>query len=120
MLKKQIINFILIGILNTIFGYSLYALFIFIGFNYILSVFFATVLGVLFNFNTISKYVFISTDKKLIFKFSSVYFVVFIVNIALIKVFKLLSLNEYSAGLLAIVPVACLSFMLNKFFVYKK
>lgn len=120
MLRKQIINFILVGILNTIFGYSAYALFIFIGFNYILAVFFATVLGVLFNFKTISKYVFESTDKKLIFKFSSVYFVVFIINITLIKVLKLLSLDEYLAGFIAIVPVACLSFIFNKFFVYKK
>lgn len=120
MLKKQVTNFILIGIINTIFGYSLYALFIFIGFNYILSVLFSTILGVLFNFKTISKYVFETNDKKLIFKFSSVYLIVFIINVLLIKIFKSLSIDEYFAGLLAVIPIACLSFILNKFFVYKK
>lgn len=120
MLRKQVINFILVGILNTIFGYSAYVLFIFIGFNYILAVLFATVLGVLFNFKTISKYVFKSNDKKLIFKFIVVYSVVFIVNILLIKFFKLINLDEYLAGFISILPVAILSFLLNKFFVYKK
>lgn len=120
MLKKQIVNFILVGIINTIFGYFIYVLFIYIGFNYILAVFFATILGVLFNFKTISKYVFESNDKKLFFKFIFVYSIVFIVNIFLIKYFKLFSMDEYLAGFLSIGPIAILSFILNKFFVYKK
>lgn len=119
MVKKQIINFMLVGIINTIFGYSIYALLIFLGLNYILSVFFSTVLGVLFNFKTISKYVFESNNNKLIFKFMFVYFIVFIVNIFLIKVFKIFDINDYFAGFFAIIPVAILSFLLNKFFVYK-
>ncbi len=120
MLKKQITNFIFVGIINTIFGYSIYALLIFLGLNYILAVLFATVLGVLFNFKTISKYVFESNDKNLIFKFVGVYFVVFVVNVLLIKIFKLFNINDYLAGLVCILPVAILSFILNKFFVYKK
>ncbi|CAM3609943.1 GtrA family protein [Arcobacter aquimarinus] len=120
MLKKQIINFILVGIINTIFGYSIYALFIFFGFSYIVAVLFATILGILFNFKTISRYVFKSNAKNLIFKFIVVYFVLFITNILLIKFFKLFNIDEYFAGFLAIIPVAILSFLLNKFFVYKK
>lgn len=120
MLKKQIVNFILVGILNTIFGYFLYVLFIYLGFNYVVSLFFATIIGVLFNFKTISKYVFDSSDKKLILKFSSVYLIVFVVNVILVKFFKLLGMNEYLSGFFAIVPISILSFILNKFFVYKK
>ena len=48
-----------------------------------------------------------------------VYFIVFIVNISLIKVFKFFDINDYFAGFFAIIPVAILSFLLNKFFVYK-
>lgn len=120
MLKKQIFNFILVGILNTIVGYTLYAFFIFIGFHYIVAVTCSTILGILFNFKTISKFVFQTHDNKLIIKFFSVYVIVFIVNIIIIKLFKLLGFDDYIAGLIALFPCAAISFVLNKFYVYKK
>ena len=109
----------MVGIVNTIVGYGLYALFLFIGFHYILAVFFATVLGVLFNFKTIGRYVFNSIDNKLIIKFFGVYSLVFIVNIVLIKVFKDFGFDEYLAGLIATFPSAFVSFVLNKYYVFK-
>ena len=120
MLKKQIINFIMVGVLNTIVGYALYAMFISLGFNYILAVVFATILGVLFNFKTIGKYVFGSHDNSLIVKFFAVYLVVFIVNVSIIKFFKLYEYNDYIAGLFAVIPSAVVSFILNKYLVFKK
>lgn len=120
MLKKQFINFILIGIVNTIFGYTMYAIFISLGFNYIISVLFATILGILFNFKTIGKFVFDSHDNNLILKFFLVYTVVFLVNIAIIKVFKYYGNNEYVSGLIAIVPCSIISFILNKYYVFRK
>ena len=60
MQNNKLIKFILVGILNTAFGYSLFALFIFLNMHYSLAVFLSTVLGVLFNFKSdiymISKY----------------------------------------------------------------
>jgi putative flippase GtrA len=118
-LKKQIVNFILVGVINTVVGYGLYALLLFVGFHYILAVFFATVLGVLFNFKTIGKYVFNSIDNKLIIKFFGVYSLVFIVNIVLIKIFKDFGFDEYLAGLIATFPSAIISFVFNKYYVFK-
>ena len=120
MLKKQILNFILVGILNTFFGYSIYALFITLGFNYIWAVLFATILGVLFNFKTIGKYVFGSHENTLIVKFFSVYVVVFIVNVIIIKIFKTYNFNDYISGAFALIPSATVSFVLNKFYVFKR
>ncbi len=120
MLKKQIVSFILVGVLNTIVGYALYAFFIFIGFHYILAVVASTILGVLFNFKTISKFVFETHNNRLIVKFFSVYLIVFIVNVALIKLFKVFGYNDYIAGLIALFPCAAISFILNKYYVYKK
>lgn len=117
MLKKQIINFIIVGIFNTIFGYSIYALFIFLGFSYIIAVLFATLLGILFNFRTIGKYVFNSSNNGF-FKFALVYAIVFIINIVVIKILKDFGLNDYISGLLAIVPASIISFILNKYFVF--
>ncbi len=120
MLKKQLFRFIIVGIVNTFVGYALYAIFIFVGLNYFWSVLFATILGVMFNFKSISKFVFEANDNSLIFRFVSVYVVVFIVNVSLIKVLKILSLNDYYAGIIALFPTAAISFVLNKYFVYKK
>ena len=50
--SKRFMRFILIGIPNTAFGYSLYALLIFLGLRYDLAILIATILGVLFNFKT--------------------------------------------------------------------
>lgn len=120
MLKKQIISFIIVGIINTLFGYAIYAFFITLGFNYVLSVVFSTILGVLFNFKTIGKYVFQSHDNGLIVKFFGVYTIVFFVNISIIKLFKVYGYNDYIAGLIALVPTASLSFILNKYYVFKR
>ena len=119
MLKKQIFNFILVGILNTIFGYTLYALFIYLGFDYILSVFFATILGVLFNFKTIGNFVFNSKNNNTLVKFILVYTIVFSVNVLTIKIFKSYEFNDYVAGFFGIIPASIISFILNKYYVFK-
>lgn len=120
MLKIQILKFIAVGLINTTVGYCIYAAFIFLGFNYTNALFIATILGVLFNFQTIGKVVFQNRNNSLIFSFILVYILVFIVNLALIKFFIWLGLNEYLSGALAIIPAAALSFLLNKFFVFKR
>ena len=120
MLKKQIIMFIFTGIINTIFGYAMYALFIYLGCQYIFASALATVLGILFNFKTISKFVFKANENRLIFKFIGVYSLVYIANISLIKIFKIIGLNDYISGFMAVFPCAVISFILNKFYVYNR
>jgi putative flippase GtrA len=119
-LKKQIINFIIVGVVNTVFGYTLYSLFIYLGLNYVLSVLFATILGILFNFKSIGKFVFSSDDNKLIVKFFLVYVVVFFINILVIKYLKEFGFNDYISGLFAIIPASITSFVLNKYLVFKE
>lgn len=120
MLKKQIISFILVGILNTAFGYSLFALFIFFNMHYSLAVFLSTVLGVLFNFKTIGKLVFGSHDNSLIFRFVTVYVLLYFINISCLWFFKINGFeNMYVNGFILLVPLALVSFVLNKKFVFK-
>ena len=69
MIKKELINFLIVGFLNTLFGYSLYAFFIYLGLNYVLAILFSTILGIVFNFKTIGKFVFQNDSNKLIIKF---------------------------------------------------
>lgn len=120
MLNNEVIKFILVGILNTIFYYLLYTFFIYIDFSYILAVVFATCIGVVFSFKTFSKLVFNNKDNKLIVKFIIVYGFNIVLNIFIIKSYLyLFNENLYTAGLFATVIVALNSFILNKFYVFK-
>ena len=120
MIKREFIKFIFIGILNTIVGYSLYVLFIYLGFDYKIAAFLAMVLGVLFNFQTIGRLVFDKYNNRLLFKFISVYVVIYFVGVVIIKIGKSYGLDDYLAGFIAVFPSAIISSLLNKFYVYKE
>ena len=64
-LKKNqtFIRFIFIGVINTIFGYGIYLIFLFAGLNFALAVLLSTILGVIFNFFTTGRFVFNSTNN---------------------------------------------------------
>lgn len=114
------VRFILVGIVNTIFGYGFFCVFIFTGIPYPFAVLFATLLGVLFNFKTIGRFVFNhrkSTQKifaKFVFQYSLLYFL----NIALVHLFISAGFNEYFSGALSVLPVAMMSYIMNKHFVF--
>lgn len=120
-IDKKFIRFLFVGVLNTLFGYSIYALFIFIGLHYSLAVFFSTILGILFNFKTIGILVFKNNDNSLIFRFFGVYAINYILNVSALTLLKFSgSDNMYINGLIVVFPLALLSFILNKKFVFVK
>lgn len=118
---RTFIRFVLVGILNTVFGVGLYCLFIYLGITYSIAVLLSTVLGVLFNFKTIGIFVFKNGNNQLIFRFIAVYLLLYFVNIGLIHLFiEMTELNEYISGILVTPIVAIASFVLQKQFVFKR
>ncbi|PIT88164.1 MAG: polysaccharide biosynthesis protein GtrA [Candidatus Magasanikbacteria bacterium CG10_big_fil_rev_8_21_14_0_10_36_32] len=119
-LSYRYIRFLLVGFMNTVFGYGLYAFFIFIGLHYSVAALLGTVLGVLFNFQTIGRLVFGRSDSKFVFlRFVAVYALGYVLNVALIYVLKQVGFNDYLAGAVLILPVATLIYFLNSKFVFK-
>ena len=115
------IRFVLVGIINTLFGVGLYCLFIYCGISYQNAVLLSTILGVLFNFKTIGVLVFRNTKNRLIFKFIAAYVIVYFVNIGLIHLLlELTVLDEYMAGIVVTPFVAIASFGLQRYFVFNK
>ncbi|HEY6008352.1 MAG TPA: GtrA family protein [Geobacteraceae bacterium] len=112
------LKFLLVGALNTVFGYSLFAFFIFLGVHYSLAVLLSTILGILFNFKTIGRLVFGSRNNRLIFRFVATYGVTYLLNVATLKVLDSFRVNMYIAGLLLLVPLALVSFVLQKKYVF--
>lgn len=111
-------HFILIGIINTAFGYGVFALLLYLGLHYKLAILLSTCLGILFNFNTIGNFVFKQQEKSLLWRFIAIYGILYFINIYLIKGFYSVYPNYYLAGLLSTLILPILSFSLNKYFVF--
>lgn len=117
-MKKELFKFLIVGGLNTLFGYSVFAAFLYLNFHYTVAVLFATVAGVIFNFFTIGKFVFSNSEIQLIFRFVSVYVVVYLFNISGLWFFEHIKFDLYIGGALLVLPLALISFFLNKYFVF--
>jgi len=109
----------LVGGVNTLVGYGFFAFFLFSGFHYTASVLFATIIGVLFNFFTIGRIVFINSKNSLVFRFLSVYAIVYLLNIIGLRISELFNFNLYLSGAALVFPLALVSYTLNKKFVFK-
>ncbi|MCX7114390.1 MAG: GtrA family protein [Gammaproteobacteria bacterium] len=117
--QQQLFNYILVGGINTILGYLVYAFCIFLGMDYPLAAFFSTVFAVIFNYKTVGKFVFKNTGNGIFVKFMLMYLVMYLFNMAFIKFIYFFNQNLYLAGFIAICPAATLSFILNKFIVFR-
>jgi putative flippase GtrA len=118
LIERQFVRFLLVGILNSLFGYGCFAVLLYFGLHYAVALFLATVLGIAFNFKSTGALVFGSHNNRLIFRFVASYAVVYLVNTAGIKVFTELGCAPYIGGALLILPMAIFAFILNKRFVF--
>jgi putative flippase GtrA len=126
--KNQFLRFLLVGILNTIFGFSIFAIFVQLGLDDKSAVLFSMILGVLFNFKTTGSFVFANKNNKLLFRFICVYVVIFFLNIGGLSILKSIPLGldldpktkTTIAGGILVLPLAVVSFVLNKLFVFRE
>ena len=120
-LNWQFVKFLLVGGLNTLFGYSVFALFTFLRFHYSAATFLATILGILFNFKTTGCIVFKNSNNRLIFKFVAVYGFVYLLTVGALKLMLLSGMkNMYLNYLILLFPNALLSFYLMKRFTFSE
>ena len=115
---NQMFRFLIVGGVNTLFGSCVYAFFLFIGLHYTVAVLLAIISSVLFSFNTTGKIVFRNKRPGLIFRFAGVYAILYVVNVLLLSLFSKINYNMYFAGIILILPMAFLSFLLNRTFVF--
>ena len=113
------IKFILVGILNTMFGYGVWALLIFVGLHYAIATILSTIIGVLFNFKTTGYLVFRNKDNKLLWKFIQIYILTTGLNILGLKYAKMAEINLYFAGLFLTGIMAIISFLMQKYYVFR-
>ncbi|QMV12977.1 GtrA family protein [Vibrio spartinae] len=115
----EFIKYLFIGLVNTIFGYSVYSIFIYIGLNYSIALMMATTIGVIFNYNTYRSFLFNKRgERKAFIKFLSGYVMVYFVNLLLLGYLNLL-FNEYISQMICIPPVVIFNWIIFKYWVFK-
>ena len=118
-LEYRFFRFLLIGGINTAFSYGLYAFLVFLGINYAIASLMALIVGILFSFKTQATFVFNNSDNRLLGRFIICWVLIYIGNIAFIKAMLMLGLDVYVAGALAIPPITILSYLMQKFIVFR-
>lgn len=118
-LSREFIRFLFVGVINTIFGYSLFSLMIYLQMHYSLASLISTIAGIVFNFKTTGNFVFNNKNNRLFIKFVLVYAVIYLLNIFLLSLLKKCGLNDYLSGAILLFPLALVAFILNKFIVYR-
>ncbi len=96
----------------------MFAVFILSHLHYVLAALLGQICGILFNFKTTGTIVFMNKDNRLILRFFGVYLVTYLITIGLLRVFDLYGVSSLVAGAIIVLPVAFLSFSLNKKFVF--
>ena len=124
----QFISFNIIGLINTTLTTLLYFFLIYLEYNYITSLLFIYLLGVFFSFYMNKKFTFkykssssLSLSLYLYLKMCLSYLFIFVINAALLYVFiERMLINRYLSQILAMFLLVIISFILQKFFVFKE
>lgn len=112
-------RFLVVGGINTLFGYLVYSAFILLNIHYALASFMSTVIGIVFNFFTTGNIVFRNKNPKLILRFFGVYGITYLINLGFLKIFDSMHMNMVLAGAIVLLPMAVISYFLNRALVFR-
>ena len=108
------VRFVLIGIVNTAFSYSLLTLFLHLGLCVELASLLALIIGILFSYLTQSSLVFSHSTPAAFLRFVTAWGIIYFLNLMLLYILMALGANSYLAGALAIIPITALSYFIMK------
>ena len=117
-LPAKYIRFILVGGLNTAFGYLLFAGLTRLGWRDVFAVPLAAAAAIAFNFVTYGKIVFESLDRRNLPRFVLGYLGIFVCNVAGLRTLARLGVGAYVAQAVLVIPLAILSYVLNDRWVF--
>jgi len=115
----QFLRFLVVGGLNTIFFFAVFALLISVGLHYVFSALLATICSILFNFKTTGTIVFKNRNNRLILHFLGIYFLNYLITIGLLKLFDLAGVDSLVAMAIIVLPTAFVSFLLMRKYVFQ-
>lgn len=116
---RKFMKFLFVGALNTAFGYSVYALFVTLHASHNVALTIQYILGVFWNFKTTGTIVFKNHDNSLILRFFLSYIFTYSINLICLNALVRLGAGKYLSQAIMVLPVAVLSFLIFKTFVFK-
>lgn len=118
--SRQFLLFCAVGVVNTAFGYSVFAALLFLGLGRPLALFLATCAGVPFNYFSTGRIVFGNRGTGKLLRFIASYGIVYACNLAVLEALVALGVNPYVAGALSILSSTVVAFGLNRLFVFPR
>lgn len=109
-MSKTFVKFLLVGGLNTLFGYLVFSLGILLGAGSALALALTFVLGVVFNFHSTGRLVFRSRDPRKFVVFAAVYTGLYLVNLVSLRALRTAGLAPLASQAILVLPMALLSF----------
>ena len=122
MIDKKVVKFLFVGILNTLFGYIFFSVIFYLLGQKELSLTLTFIVSVLFNYHTISSYVFQSSHSanKLVI-FVSIYILLYVINLIHLWItVDVYGLNVYCSQFSTLFYLPILSYKLNEKYVFIK
>lgn len=117
--EKKFVKYLFVGFMNTVISYIIYAIIVTILNRPSLSLAIQYVLCIFINFQTTGRIVFKNKDNSLITKFILCYLTTFVINrYALDTMVSTMGMDKYLSQALLVFPIAMISFMLLKHFVF--
>lgn len=120
----QFLRFNIVGILNTVITYIIYAVLVFSGAHYRVALISEYAFGTVFSFILNKIYTFNYNERASMYLFGKMvltYVVIFFANLGILDFcIKTLHMNEYLGQLLTLMLIVLLSFVFQKLFVFRK
>lgn len=117
--ERKFVKYLFVGFMNTVFSYVIYAICVTILSRPTLSLAVSYVIGILFNFQTTGRIVFKNKNNMLIFKFFLSYLTTFFINRYFLDMLvSTFHVDKYLSQAILVFPIAMISFMLLKHFVF--
>jgi len=116
---RQIVRFLAVGVLNTAFGYAIFAGGVLAGLSSGIALAIAMVIGVIFNFFTLGRLVFDSRDPTRLPRFVGVYALTYVVNLGMLTLWEKAGVGPLLAQLACLPVTVSLTFVLMRFLVFR-
>jgi len=116
----EFFRFLFAGAINTLFGYAIFVLAILVGIHYAIAIIISTVTGSIFNYFSYGIIAFRILDKKIVLRFIILYAVLYFFNLAIFKLFLLITSNKIVVGAMCLPIMVAVTYFSSKKFVYNK
>lgn len=119
LLDKRLVRFLLVGILNSIFGFLIFSAMVWLGHGSMMALLAGNAAGLVFNFFSTGGLVFQTLALHRFPKFAACYASMLLINYALLGILAPLVNSTIVAQAILTLPMAALAYAIMTFWVYK-